>query len=74
MSSVPLSQKDLEKIVEVISRDLLEQWAINDRFKEDEMSQAVDNALEDTVFIVSEFMQHFNELMMTKAQEQGMDV
>ena len=64
MSSVPLSQKDLEAVIEVISRDLLEQWAINDRFKEDEMSQAVDNALDDTVFIVSEFMQHFNELMM----------
>lgn len=74
MSSVPLSQKDLETVVEVISRDLLEQWAINDRFEENEMSQAVDNALSDTVFIVSQFMQLFNELMLTKAQEQGMDV
>ena len=74
MSSVPLSQKDLETIIEVISRDLLEQWAINDRFKENEMSQAVDNALDDTVFIVSQFMDHFNQLMITKAQEQGLDV
>jgi hypothetical protein len=69
MSSVPLSIEQLEKIVEIISRDLLEQWAINDRFQENEIDQATKNSVEDTVFIINGFMSHLNETMLTAAEE-----
>jgi hypothetical protein len=69
MSQVPLSVNQLETIVEVVSRDLLEQWAINDRFKEEEMTQAAQNSVNDTVFVINAFMEHFNTYMMTQAKE-----
>jgi hypothetical protein len=69
MSSVPLSLVQLEKIVETVSRDLLENWAINDRFSEDEIEKATDNAVEDTVFVINNFMSLFNEIALTTAQE-----
>jgi hypothetical protein len=74
MSQVPLSMNQLETIVEVVSRDLLEQWAINDRFKEDEMVQAAQNSVDDTVFVINAFMEHFNTYMMTKAKESGINL
>jgi hypothetical protein len=69
MSSVPLSLVQLEKIVETVSRDLLENWAINDRFAEDEIEKATDNAVEDTVFVINSFMSLFNEIALTTAKE-----
>lgn len=69
MSSVPLSVSKLENIVEIIARDLLEKWAIDDRFTEDELVQATQNAIDDTIFVVNGFMSHFNEYMMMQAEE-----
>jgi hypothetical protein len=74
MSQIPLSMNQLETIVEVVSRDLLEQWAINDRFKEDEMVQAAQNSVDDTVFVINAFMEHFNTYMMTQAEESGINL
>lgn len=69
MSTVPLNMNELEGIAEVVARDLLEQWAIDDRFKEEEMLKAAQNAVDDTIFIINNFMEHFNNLMMTKSEE-----
>jgi hypothetical protein len=69
MSSVPLSLVQLEEIVEIVSRDLLESWAINDRFAEDEIEKATNNAVEDTVLVINNFMSLFNEIALTTAQE-----
>lgn len=69
MSQIPLSMNKLETIVEIVSRDLLEQWAINDRFKEDEMIQAAQNSVDDTVFVINAFMEHFNAYMLVQAEE-----
>ena len=69
MSQIPLSMNKLETIVEIVSRDLLEQWAINDRFKEDEMIQAAQNSVDDTVFVINAFMEHFNTYMMMESEK-----
>ena len=47
----------------------MEQWAINDRFKEDEMIQAAQNSVDDTVFVINAFMEHFNAYMLVQAEE-----
>jgi len=40
MANVPLSMNQLEQITEIVARDLLEQWAIEDRFPEDQLEKA----------------------------------
>jgi len=74
MSQVPLSMNKLETIVEIVSRDLLEQWALNDRFTEDQMVKAAQNSVDDTVFVINAFMEHFNTYMMTQAEESGINL
>jgi len=69
MSSIPLSMKQLEDITTAVARDLLENWALNDRFTEDELEQATQNAVDDTVFVINNFMEHFNEYMMFEAEK-----
>lgn len=69
MSNVPISMNKLEEIAEVVSRDLLEKWAIDDRFTEDQLEKATQDAVDDTVFVINNFMQHFNTLMMVSAEE-----
>jgi hypothetical protein len=66
MASVPLSMKQLEDIATAVARDLLEQWAINDRFSIDELEEAKQNVVEDTAFVINNFMEHFNTYMMTE--------
>lgn len=69
MSSVPLQMSQLEQIIEIVARDLLEKWAIDDRFNEEDIVKAAQNAVDDTAFIVNNFMEHFNQLMITQAEE-----
>jgi hypothetical protein len=69
MSSVPLSMQQLENITTEVARDLLEQWAIDDRFNEEDMVKAAQNAVDDTVFVINNFMEHFNSYMLTIAEE-----
>lgn len=73
MSQVPLSTSQLETIVEAVARDLLEKWAIDDRFTEDELIQAQHNAVDDTVFIINNFMEHFNTYMMFEAEKKKLN-
>ena len=69
MASVPVSLNNLEEIVIQVSRDLLEQWAIDDRFTEDEIDKAAQLAADDTLFVVNNFMEHFNNMMIQQAEE-----
>jgi hypothetical protein len=66
MSQVPMSTEQLEVIVEIVARNLLEKWAIDDRFTIDELVLATQDAVDDTVFVINEFMSLFNETMLTK--------
>jgi len=70
---IPLSVSNLEKIVEVVATELLEQWAIDDRFVEENLEEAKLDAIDDTVFVINSFMNYFNEAMLTaKTQQPGL--
>lgn len=71
MANVPLSMKQLEDITTTVAQELLEDWAINDRFKEDEMVKAAQNAVDDTVFIINKFMEHFNYYMLLESENKN---
>ena len=73
MSSVPLSAQQLEDIVTTVARDLLESWALNDRFKLDELEKAKQDAVDDTVFVINNFMEHFNTYMMFEAEKKKLN-
>jgi len=67
MTSIPIALNQLETITEMVARELLEEWAINDRFTEDQIVQATQNAVSDTIFVMNRFMTLFNEQMMQEA-------
>jgi hypothetical protein len=70
MSSVPMSMTDLEKITSQVAQELLEDWAINDRYEEKDSVQATHNAVSDTVFVINSFMEKFNNLMIEESTKQ----
>lgn len=67
MTSVPMRLDQLETITEIVARDLLEEWAINDRFTENKLDEATINAVSDTIFVMNRFMTLFNEQMVQTA-------
>jgi hypothetical protein len=71
MTSVPLNINQLETITEIVARDLLEEWAINDRFTEDQIVQSTQNAISDTIFVMNRFMTLFNEQMIQTAMDKN---
>jgi len=73
MASVPLSVNQLETIVETVSRDLLEQWALNDRFTIEELERAKQNAVDDVIFVINNFMEHFNTYMMMESEKRKLN-
>jgi hypothetical protein len=72
MASVPLSLEQLQKIAETVSRELLEQWAINDRFTEDKSEIAIKNAVDDTSFVINRFMSLLNDVMLQSSQDKSL--
>ena len=73
MAQVPLSVNQLETIVETVSRDLLEQWALDDRFGIDNLEKAKQDAVDDTIFVINQFMEHFNTYMMFEAEKKKLN-
>ena len=70
---IPISINSLEKIVEIVATELLEQWAIDDRFTEDKIEEAKQDALDDTIYVVNSFMNYFNEAMLeTKTENKSL--
>jgi hypothetical protein len=67
---VPISPKQLEDLVLDIARDLLESWAIADRFNQDQMEEAAQHAVDDSIFVVNAYMTKFNELVSLQQTEQ----
>jgi hypothetical protein len=65
--------KQLEDIATSVARDLLENWALNDRFTEEELEQATQHAVDDTIFVINNFMEHFNEYMMFEAEKKKLN-
>jgi len=69
MADIPLALNDLNSITEIVARDLLEQWAIDDRFTEDQIDEATKNAVNDTIFVINNFMGLFNEKMLLQSEQ-----
>lgn len=68
-SSVPLSLSELEQAVQEVAHSLLEKWAIEDRFTEEQMLDYVQYSVDDTAFVINSYMQAMNNIMITKAQQ-----
>jgi hypothetical protein len=69
MSSIPLSMNQLEDITTTVAQELLEQWAINDRFNEEDMVKAAKDAVDDVVFVINKFMEQFNYHMLIESEK-----
>jgi len=70
MADVPLSMNQLEDITTEIAQELLEKWAIEDRFNEEDMIKTAQLAVDDTVFIINRFMENFNTQMLVASEKQ----
>ena len=62
-NSIPLPTQQLERIISQTAQDLLEKWAVDDRFTEDQLTNYAQYAIDDTVFIVNQYMIYFNMVM-----------
>ena len=62
-NSIPLPVVQLEKIISQTAQDLLEKWAVDDRFTEDQIANYAQYAIDDTVFVVNQYMIYFNMVM-----------
>jgi hypothetical protein len=71
MSSVPISQDDLEFIIAEVARDLMEKWAIESAIDEDKLPEYAHLAADVTTFVVEHYMGHLNSLMAYKALAAG---
>jgi hypothetical protein len=66
-SSTPLSVQELEVLLETVARNLLEKWAIEDRFPEEELLNYVQYSVDDTAFVINSYMEVLNDLMINRA-------
>jgi hypothetical protein len=73
-NSVPLAQQQLEQVVEVVARGLLEKWAIDDRFTEEQLLEYAQYSVDDTVFVINEYMSLINSLLVNQASQAGIDI
>jgi hypothetical protein len=62
-NSIPLPTQQLERIISQTAQDLLEKWAVDDRFTEDQLTNYAQYAIDDTVFVVNQYMIYFNMIM-----------
>lgn len=62
-NSIPLPTVKLEQIISQTAQDLLEKWAIDDRFTEEELTNFAQYAIDDTVFVINQYMIYFNMIM-----------
>jgi hypothetical protein len=60
MAEVPISLQTLETIATNVSNDLLEKWAIEERFTEKDQIKYGQYAVDDAIFVINKFMEQFN--------------
>jgi hypothetical protein len=68
-NTTPLSVQELEVVLETVARNLLEKWAIEDRFTEEAMFDHIQYSVDDTAFVINNYMEVINDLMISKATE-----
>jgi hypothetical protein len=72
MANVPLSMEQLENITSQVAQELLEDWAIHDRFDENKLIEATQNAVNDTVLVINSFMEKFNDTMIQQSENKNL--
>lgn len=60
---IPVGIQELEQIITKVANDLIEKWAIDDRFTEEDKVKYAQYAVDDTVFVINNYMEIFNELI-----------
>ena len=65
----PLSIQELEVALETVARNLLEKWAIEDRFTEEQMMDYIQYSVDDAAFVINNYMEVVNDLMIARATE-----
>ena len=73
-NSIPLGIQQLETLVQVVAQNLLEKWAIEDRFTEEQMYDYVKYSIDDTVFVINNYITLMNDLMLDEANAIGIDI
>jgi hypothetical protein len=68
-SSIPLSLTELEDAIQQVAHSLLEKWAIEDRFTEEQLMEYAQHSVDDTAFVINSYMEAVNNILITKAQE-----
>ncbi len=71
MANVPLSLNSLEEIATTVARELLEQWAIDDRYTEKNIFEATQNAISDTLFVINRYMEEVNTYMLVESEKKN---
>lgn len=71
MANVPLSLNSLEEIATTVARELLEQWAIDDRYTEENILEATQNAISDTLFVINRYMEEVNTYMLVESEKKN---
>ena len=68
MTEIPVSSSDLDSIVYNVSRDLVEQKAIDGKI--DEVTEEISNKiLDDVIYTIERYMYYINSLMDDKKLE-----
>lgn len=70
MADVPVSNKDLDDIIYKVTRDYIEEKAINGILASVE-EEAIKDTIQDVVFIVERYMNYINELMSNSQLNQA---
>lgn len=68
-NSVPVSLSKLEEVVQVVAHNLYAKWAEEGRFDEDQITQYAQYSVDDTVFVINEYMTAVNDIIMQEAAE-----
>lgn len=67
MAEVPVTQKELEDIIFQVSRDLIEEAALEGRIEE-ATPEDVMVAVNEVTFVINRYMEYFNELMRARSE------
>ena len=73
MTEIPVSSSDLDSIVYNVSRDLVEQKAIDGKI--DEVTEEISNKiLDDVIYTIERYMYYINSLMDDKKLESAKNI
>lgn len=70
MSEVPVSNKDLDEVIYKVTRDVIEEKAVNGLVS-DVDEKLIQETTQDVIFVVERYMNYINELMSATSLNQA---